>query len=280
MHGWFLPMRRAVRRAWGWREFRRGMLFLFTLAVFPGAVLAGEGAQTNAPPVSGPQLLAEVVSRLPGDPMRLTGELIVRKRKGVVLSRFQFELRLNLGESPSHALYTIRDAFGVELEQLAVTRGADGGTQFTYSSGSPLVEGPTPDLFATIQNSDVCWADLALSFLWWDGAQVAGSERVLDRDCYVVDVPAPADLSARAASGASRCAWVKVWIDKEMKMLFQAEGLDARRAPLSRLWVRSFKRFDGRWMIKDMEVQRSSGDQRTKLQIDDVATKPEEGVNP
>ena len=142
------------------------------------------------------------------------------------------------------------------------------------------MEGPTPDLFDSIQGSDVCWVDLALSFLWWDGAQVVGSERVLNRDCHVVDIPAPADLAVRAVPAGGRCAWVRVWIDKEMKMLFQAEGLDASRVPLRRLWVRSFKRFDQRWMIKDMEVQQFSGDHRTKLQIHDIAAKPGEGVNP
>lgn len=270
--------------AQGGRSFRSMALLFAALAALvslPGAAFAGESAQTNAPTLpTGPQLLSEVVARLPTDALQLTGELIVRKRHGVVLRRLQFDLLLNLGAIPSQARYMIRDSFGAELEQLTVIRSEDGGTRFAYATGSPLVEGPPPDLFAAIQDSDVCWVDLALSFLWWNGAQMVGSERVLDRDCYVVEIPAPADLAARTAPGPARYAWIRVWIDKEMKMLFQAEGLNADRATLRRLWVRSFKRFDHRWMIKDMEVQQFSGDHRTKLQIHDVAAKSAESVNP
>jgi hypothetical protein len=219
---------------------------------------------------SGDVLLAQVISQLPKEPLRLTGELIARKRHGVVLRRLEFEMFLNWGAVPSKARYVLRDAFGVELEQLTVLR--DGGSaEFEYATGSPLTNAPTPDLFQSVQQTDVSWMDLALSFLWWKGAKVTGVEKVLDRPCYVVDVPAP--VMAGSAPGAdSRYASVRVWIDQEMRMLFQAEGRDAKGQAIRRLWVRSFKKFGDRWMIKDMEVQQEPGDHRTKLQMHDVQT--------
>jgi hypothetical protein len=234
------------------------------------ALLALFAALSRAEEASGvpdaDALLERVILSLPRDPLQLTGELIVRKRHGVVLRRLQFEMALNWGGEPSEARYNIRDALGRDLEQLVVKRPSGRAPEFIHSSGSPLTNAPLTDLYGSLQPSDVSWMDLALSFLWWRGGKVSGTEKVLDRECYIVDVPAPASSTA----GPTAYASVRLWIDREMGMLLQAEGRDAKNQPLRKLWVRSFKRFDKRWMIKDMEIQQSAGDHRTKLQIHDA----------
>lgn len=230
-------------------------------------LLAGVArAQTNAEAPNADALLERVILSLPRDPLQLSGELIVRKRRGVVVRRLQFEMALNWGAEPSEARYNLRDALGKDLEQLIVKRPSGRAPEFVYSRGSPLTHAPLADPYGSLQQSDVSWMDLALSFLWWRGGKISGTEKVLTRECYMVDVPAPAGSSAAPGAYAS----VRLWIDREMNMLLQAEGRDARNEPIRKLWVRSFKRFDDRWMIKDMEIQQTVGDHRTKLRIEDA----------
>jgi len=228
-------------------------------------------AQTPDQPPAAQELLDAVVARLPQEPLRMTGDLVVRKRHGIVVRQLGFELFVDWGRTPALARYTLRDAFGTDLEQLRVTRPAGGASVFDYACGQPLKPAPVPDLFAPLQESDLSWMDLALSFLWWKGAVLVGSEEVLGRPCYVLEVPAPRLSRPVAAAPASQpYARVRLWIDKELPILLQAEGMNADSQAIRRLWVRSFKKIDDRWMIKDLEVQQVPSPHRTKLTIEDV----------
>jgi hypothetical protein len=225
------------------------------------------------PAPSAQQLLDDTVAQLPRDPLKVNGDLIVRKWRGVVVQQLRFEMALDWGRQPSVARYLIRNNFGASLEQLTVTRTADGATRFAYAAGDSLAPAKTPDLFQPIQGSDMSWMDLALSFLWWKGGRVTGSEEILGRKCYVLEVPAPAPQGAKPAT-ALQYASVRLWIDKELHMLLQAEGLDAQQQVLRRLWIKGFKKMNDRWMIKVMEVQQLSTDHRTKVLIREIDSEP------
>jgi hypothetical protein len=222
------------------------------------------------------QLLGEVVARLPREALRVAGELVVRRRHGLPVNRFGFEMHLDWGRVPNTAIYTVRDAFGTDLERLTVIREADGRPRFKYASGDPLETHEVPPLFDTIQSSDISWADLALTFLWWKGGEVTRLDEIRGRRCYVVEVPAPdtprnIDPEGAHTKGTGKpYAAVRLWIDEELRMLLQAEGLDAGGGLVRKLWVKSFKKIDDRWMIKDMEVQGYPVRHRTKLSVREV----------
>jgi hypothetical protein len=243
------------------------------------AVVLGLGmsarAQTSFPGV-GP-LLDGVVERLPREPLSITGEILVRKRKGVPVRRLLFDMQLDWGAVPPAARYTIRDAFGQELERLAVSRPAGRPAQFVYGAGDPSVPRPTPPLAAAVQDTDLTWTDLTLAFLWWREGEHLRTETVRGRACDVVAVrpPRPAPTAPGGAhdpaDGATPYARVHLWIDQALRMLMQAEAFDADGRRLRRLWVKSIKKIDERWMIKDMEVQGIDPTRRTRLRILDVA---------
>jgi len=239
-----------------------------------GAACVRAPAQTSPP--SAQELLEAVIARLPAEPLRMTGELTVRRRKGIVERQLGFTLAVHWGRDPAMAVYTIRDAFGNTLEQLTLTRPRGQAPGFQYSAGNPLQTRPLPDLFAPIQQSDISWMDLGLSFLWWPGGRITGSDETLGRPCYVVVVPAPPaavppGAAARGSAGAGAAYHaVRLWIDREMPMLLRAEGLAADGRVIRRLWVKSVKKINDRWMVKDLEVQQTPSPHRTKLTIHDV----------
>lgn len=218
---------------------------------------------SNADTITAEELLSDVVARLPRDPLEISGKVIVRKRRGVVVREFGFEMLLKWGATPSVASYILSDTAGKELGRLVVTRRPGSAPVYQYLEGDQLKEPVEPDLFAPIYDSDMSWMDITLSFLWWPGGKLCGEEEIRGRDCYVVEMPSP-------RSGEDAYSRVRVWIDKEMRMLLQAEGFDRDGDIQRKLWIRSFKKIDERWMVKDMEVQSYPSVHRTKLRIDEV----------
>jgi hypothetical protein len=217
--------------------------------------------------------MAAVRMQLPREPIVLSGELIVRKRRGVVVSKCAFTIELEWGSQPPRAQYTLHSLLGTDLEQLTVIRRPGGDAQLAYATGDPLAPAPIPDLLSPIQKTDLTWTDLTLSFLWWKGGTVRGMEKIRSFNCYVVDVPAPGDKPGPYTHA-------RLWIDRKALVLLQAEGWHDKQL-VRRLWVKSVKQIknaagtDRRWMIKDMEIQSFPSHQRTKLRVRDVAEKTE-----
>jgi hypothetical protein len=233
-------------------------------------------ADTANAQLTADQLLESVVSQLPTTPLHVSGELLVRKRRGVPVATFGFTLDAHWGAKPAHATYTIQDAFGRPLEQLTISHGQS--TSYRYAVGDPLQEAPLKAQSLPIQNTDLSWTDLTLAFLWWPGAKHVGEESIRTFDCRIIEVQAPSATSPQplAHSLLSPYAKVRLWISKKAHMMLQAEGYDEEGNIKRRLWVRSVKKINDQWMIKDMEVQHYPVLHRTKLRIIDVETPTEQ----
>jgi hypothetical protein len=267
------------------RIFRIGACLCLWLAMLipaPAQLFPAVSSATNGNPAvevialkdwpDGDALLQAVRSQLPSEPLRIEGDIIVRRRRGVVEHQFRFEMQLAWGHDPSTATYTLRDGFGGDLEQLMISRAVQSDSvSYAYAAGYPLRPAPVPDLFAPLQQGDLSWSDLSLSFLWWTGGEVTGVEEVLGYSCYVMEVPAPANLPVSAGVAYAR---VRLWIDRKMCMMLQAEGLDKNGAPVRKLWIKSLKKINDRWMIKDLEVEQAGSSHRTKVVIQEVSGNP------
>lgn len=235
---------------------KRFSLFFFLVAVpFVFSKAESEGLPAGA------QLLDDMRAQLPREPIVINGSLEVRKRKGIVTRTLNVEMRLNLGHSPAMAKYILRDAFGNDLEQMTVIRGSDGPARFEYAAGNPLAPAKTPDLFQPFQDTDVSWMELTLSFLWWPGGKTLKAETLRGQNCYVVEVGAP-------SGEAGQYRKVRLWLDEKLHMVLQAEGYDAKGELVRRLFMKSFKKIDDRWMVKDMDIQCFPSEHRTNLRVE------------
>jgi len=233
------------------------------------AILLGMAATvslaTSSPTVPRAEdLLADVLTQLPADPTQIEGKLTVRRRRGVVVSEYGFEMNMRLGSRIPEATYVILDAFGSPLESLSIQHGPNHSNTLNYTKGVDHSPAPLSDLSQGIQNSDISWMDLTLSFLWWPGGTVIGEDSIKGFDCYIVEVEAP-------ESSAGPYSRVRLWIAKKMHMMLQAEGYAGDRL-VRRLWIRSCKKIDDRWLIKDMEIQQYPVRHRTKLRVLEVET--------
>ncbi|MCX7591341.1 MAG: outer membrane lipoprotein-sorting protein, partial [Kiritimatiellae bacterium] len=174
--------------------------------------------------------------------------------------------------------YTLFDGLGRTTEQLTISRERSSAPTFSYARGDPLVPAELPDLYSPVQASDFSWMDLSLSFLWWPEGTVIGTGEIRGRNCHLVELKNPdgsitADPSrAEKPSSRGSVSYAKVilWIDRQFPMLLQAEGYDREGRLVRKLWIKSLKKVDERWMVKDMEVQQYLSPHRTRICVRDV----------
>ncbi len=210
------------------------------------------------------ELMGNLLARLPAKPITLTGELATTAENDQK-SKLNIIIQLRY---PQEATYTLCDTFGKSLEQLTVKR-VKGITSYRYLKGEPLSPAPVPTQDTRIQNTALCWMDLTLGFLWWNGGKIIGRVEAKGQPCYLLDRRAPPeDLTAPYAR-------VQLWVDTRISMLIQADGYDKMENLSRRLSIKSFKKINHEWMIKDLEVEDMVNHSATLLRIRDaVATEP------
>jgi len=194
------------------------------------------------------ELLNEVRAKMPKEPFAIIGKMWKGKYPRRASRCIDVDAALHFGSDPVTARYSIVGGPGAKREQLTVTRKGRESVQFSYACGDPLVAAPMPDLSATIQDTEISWLDLTLSYLWWEDGSVVDADTVRGRDCYVVQLRVPPDE-------ASYKGVVRLWIDCEYRLLLQAELYDNAGKPVRRLSVKSFKQINEQWMVKDIEVR-------------------------
>lgn len=124
-----------------------------------------------------------------------------------------------------------------------------------------------------IADTDVCYEDLSLRFLYWKGGRLiedAANARIKGRDCYIVEVKNP-------NPGVGQFAWVRMWVDKENGTTWQIDGYGADGKLRKRFTITSVQRLsDGTWFFKQMklEVRNPKNPDRTialnYLEMDDL----------
>jgi len=208
-------------------------------------------------------LLSGVISVLPDIPLVVNGDLLKKGADGKIVTTYRVEMVLDWKADVPTARYTIRDAFGSSLEHLAITWVVAGEPEYRYFTGHPLSAAPLPPLNQAILDTDITWLDLSLSFLWWQGGDVQGTETVRGRLCNVVDVPAPENQVADFDG-------VRLWIESKIGIVLRAEGYGENGELIRRMDVKSFKKIRKHWVIKDIEFQTFPEKTKTSLLVRDV----------
>ena len=224
-------------------------------------------AETARENLTAAQILNSCTRLLPTDSLLLSGEIRVRKPHGVVLDRFPYKLMLAWGEAVPTAEMLLLDAAGTSVVRRAVlTRPAGRPSEIRLFEGAGQKPAETPTYAARIQGTDITWMDLTLDFLWWKDARfddVPRGDSRNGRDCDILVTVPPEPIPG--------CSAVRVWVDRKLRCIMQAEQLGPQGNAVRRFWVQRVKKMDERWMIKDMEVETINSGHRTQLLVDDVS---------
>ena len=247
----------------------------FLLALSSAVVGAGE-AQTltdetdepeptelSAAPQSAADVLHGTLSRLPVEPVRIAGSLILRKRHGIVVKEVPYSIDLRWGESPAKATYRLFDGFGRPVRTLEVARFADGRLATIVTDGAGNMKAPLA-LTDAVEGTDITWLDITLSFLWWKDAELAGEDTFRGALCDIVVVRPPEPIAG--------CASMRLWVDRKRGFLRQAEQINEKGERVRWMWVASVGKINDRWMIRNMEVKRPNTGVMTKLHVETLET--------
>jgi negative regulator of sigma E activity len=98
--------------------------------------------------------------------------------------------------------------------------------------------------------------DLSLGFLYWPDARLLGEENVRGRGSWKIGL--------RPGRRGSEFAVVRVWLDRASGALLRIEGFDWEGKLLRRFEVVSGQRIDGRWMLKQMRIEKFAPDNATR----------------
>ncbi len=249
----------------------RGIIIFCSLAL-ASAFAASDSRPTNEQAVveenlTAGQVLAACTKLIPTEPLLLKGTLTVRKLRGIVLAEQPFKLMLDWGAKPPSAECLLLDPQGTSLVERAVmTRPAGRPAQIKLYSGPEQKPEEAPSSASRIRGTDMTWMDLTLDFLWWKDVRfddIPRGDSHNGRDCDILVAVPPGPIPG--------CSAVRVWVDRQLRCVMQAEQLDPQGNPVRKMWVQRVKKMDDRWMIRDMEIETLNSGHRTQLFVDDIA---------
>ena len=213
------------------------------------------------------QTLNACTQVIPTERLLLKGSLTVRKLRGIVLAEQPFKLLMDWGAPTPTAEVLLLDAQGTSLvERVVLTRPAGKPAQIRMYEGPEQKPVEAPSYAGRIRGTDMTWMDLTLDFLWWKDVRfddVPRGDSHNGRDCDVLVTVPPSPIAG--------CSAVRVWVDRQLRCVMQAEQLDPQGNPVRKMWVQRVKKMDDRWMIRDMEIETLNSGHRTQLFVDDVS---------
>ena len=211
---------------------------------------------------SAADVLAACREMLPMRPIKLTGALILRNRKGIVQKECDYSLVMRRGvEETRLSIHLFARHETNALASVDISRrGNERPTILLVSNGaSQPVESPLD----RVMDTDVTWLDLTFDFLWWPDAAYETDregETVHGQSCMVILVRPKEKIAGLEA--------VRLWADKKTGCLMQAEQLGEGLKPLRRLWGTRVKKFGERWMVSVLEVETLGSRHRTKITVE------------
>ena len=215
-----------------------------TAAVALAALLAvgSARAEDGVENLSAPEVLERCRAMLPAAPVKISGTIIVRNRKGIPSAEYDYTLAMNRTAVPATICVEVRERDGTNvLDKVELKR-----------------PGPVPE--GRVMKTDVRWTDLALDFLWWPEAEYEAEregESVHGQKCTVII----------AKNGAEK---MRLWADRKTGCLMQAEELDGNGEAKRRIWGTRLKKFGERWMANVLEVEAPGSGRRTKITVEDL----------
>ena len=99
-----------------------------------------------------------------------------------------------------------------------------------------------------VRGTAITYEDLALKFLYWPNARVVGADFIRTRNCWRMQLQAPASDSQYGS--------ILLWLDKDTGALMRMEGYDSAGKMIKRFEVVSAQKIEDRWYLKQMRVER------------------------
>lgn len=227
--------------------------------------LAGVTRESGAAEAEGQELAAEL--RVQPPPFNTGGVLRRREPSGKWLPPLPVRLDVYEASPGWRAVYQAFEPTGAVTQTLVVHYAPDGSTRYEFTvlePGGGRVEVrylSGDEAVLPFADSDFWLVDLGLEFLRWPYQRVLRSETRKGRPCRVLE-------SRPARVRPDNYARVLSWVDREYRGLLRAEAYGADGRMWKEFSIGSFKKVQGNWLLKQMEMRDARTDSRTRIEFD------------
>lgn len=240
------------------RAFCTALACLSILTALPAAQ-SNEGRQVISDPVvqrsEGQRIAAETRSLSPKSSSTNTAVLRIYTTSRKLRAEIPVTIRTTIADDQWHTDYTSGDGL-----RFRVSRSPN--TPSRYAAGRETGQlQPTSNLLVPFAGSDFWLVDLGLDFFHWPEQRLLSKEQRRGEACFVLE----STPLKPAAGGYSR---VLTWLDQGTLGIVAAEAYDARGKLLKEFQPKSFKKVNGQWQLKEMEIRNEQTDTRTSLVFD------------
>ncbi|RME93758.1 MAG: outer membrane lipoprotein-sorting protein [Verrucomicrobia bacterium] len=247
------------------RPFLRLLLSAALLpAAFPGLLAQPASGPVTLPALDGPTLAAQVRWQAPTEPFSTAGVLRLRDRNGRWYKELAIRMDIRLGEGGLwENQYTVFDRERQVVESLVVRHhpGSTNSYHYLPPGAAKALDLAGPDAFIPFAGSQFWLADFGLEFLFWPEQRLVGADMRKGRACHLLE-------SVNPDPRPGQYAIVRSWIDVEKLGLLRAEAYDEQRRLLKEFNIGGFKKVNGRWQLKSMEIRDELTDERSRLEFE------------
>ncbi|KAF0170013.1 MAG: Uncharacterized protein FD161_4844 [Limisphaerales bacterium] len=234
------------------RLLRRACASAFALLALLPALLA---ADLEAQRAEGQRLAAEARSLAPKASGTNTAVLKIRDHRGV-RAEIPVTIRTTVNDAAWHTDYLSGDGL---LYRVSRSPHAPSQYQTGRVNGAALT--PAGNLLVPFAGSDFWLVDLGLDFFHWPEQRLLKKEQRRGEACFVLESTTPRP----APGGYSR---VVTWLDQGTLGIVAAEAYDTRGKLMKTFQPKTFKKVNGQWQLKEMEIINEQTDSKTSLVFD------------
>ncbi len=205
------------------------------------------------------ELMQRVQMSMPEVPLELDATIRAVSPAGRPLRAIKASAHLMPREDGRTTRYTLFDAFGSIRQEMTVDL-SGGSAVFSFAAGDPPQEAPLPDLFESIESTEINWMELSFAFFWWPNPRIVGVEQVANRwECHIIEIDCPPEYP----DGWSH---IRLWVAPAYNAVIRGEAWQEGRA-VKRFEVKSVRRLRQVYMIGDMEVRNLVTARRARLHV-------------
>jgi hypothetical protein len=257
--------------AWRARPYQTTRWRVFQLLLWLGSILPVLAADKPATPIfdrEAAALVEQLLGQRPTKELSLEGIFKIRYSDGRRV-KVPVKYWIRLREDHWESVYQTSATTSFGPEQLVIMHRPDQPNRYLFTqisldgSKTNSMDLTGSEAAVSFAGSDFWLTDLGMEFLHWPEQHLVRDAKItmrLGRPCKVLESRNP-----RPADGMYRR--VVSWIDSELGNLIYAEAYDLQNKHFKVFSLKGFKKVNGRWQVKDMELRNDKADSRTRLEF-------------